>query len=101
MNVRHDAEVLLTLTGERYDGTRFTVEERVVPVATLDGAITVMGIIYNRLAVSGGVEWWNPRDGQRFHRPQYTYVLTDPDTQVLVDGALCTCDDCLRSEASS
>lgn len=92
VNVRHDATVLLTLRAGPED-QRAIVEQREVPVTLLGGAITTMSIIYNARAVSGGVEWRNPRTGEYLIRPKYDYELTDPDNQILPEGTLCDCKD--------
>lgn len=94
VNVRHDASVTLTLSAGRPDA-RFVVEESVIPITSLNGAITRMSVMYNALGVSGGTAWFHPGTGERLVRPQYTYELTDPDVQILKPGELCTCTECV------
>lgn len=91
VNVRHDA-MLLTLRAGPEDN-RQIIEQKEVPVATLNGAITVMCIKYNARAMSGGTEWRHPITGAPLERPKYDYVLTDPDNQILPEGTLCDCQE--------
>lgn len=92
VNVRHDATVLLTLRAGPEDN-RQVIEQREVPVATLNGAITVMCIKYNAETMSGGVYWRHPITGEPLIRPKYEYELTDPENQILPEGTLCDCKE--------
>ena len=61
-----------------------------VTATMLDAHIMVQSIIYNRLAMSGGVEGWNPATG-RPARIKFVYGIAD-QSFVLADGELCTCE---------
>lgn len=95
VNVRHDATVLLTLTGEQQDGTRYVLDAKTVRVAELNGAILLMEYLYKPLGVYGSGQWRHPGTGDPIRRPQYTYELTDPASQILSDGELCDCAECV------
>jgi hypothetical protein len=65
---------------------RFTVktgktilEDRLVDVEILGGALTTASIVYNRLSMSGGVEWWNPTTGLPIERPKITMKVRKQD----------------------
>jgi hypothetical protein len=93
MNVKHGTQVRLTVTaGDE------VLQQSEMDVTSLGGALTVCGIMYNRLAVSGGVSWWNPGTGYAIPKPKWTVELVDP-TDELADGQLCDCADCLSEEA--
>jgi hypothetical protein len=72
------------------------LEESVIPIDSLGGAVTRCGVMYNRLAVSGGVSWRNPGTGQPIQKPKWTWELVDPSDE-LFDGAFCDCADCERA----
>lgn len=89
MRVRHDAEARFTVTAGRQ-----VLEDRLIEVTAIGGAMTVAGITYNRLSVSGGVAWWNPATGKPIARPKVNVRVRPED--VLTGDSLCTCANCVR-----
>lgn len=86
MRVRHDAQARLTIRT-----SRTTLEDRLIEIELLGGAITVAAIIYNKLA-GIGVSWWNPVTGRPISRPKVTVRLRPED--VLTGDELCSCPVC-------
>lgn len=51
----------------------------------ISGTLVRIGFIYNRLAYSGGSEWWNPTTGDRYFAGlKYHFELIHPETGELV-----------------
>lgn len=89
VNLRHDAVITVTFS-ER--GTKRVLDVSEVPAENVGGHLTVASITYNRLSVSGGTAWWDPRTGEPLNGIQY--VLDVEDRFVLSPGQLCACDRC-------
>ena len=70
------------------------LEETVMPITDLGAHLTVCGVMYNRLAVSGGVAWGHPGDGHPISKPKWTFDLVDPSDELTGDQ-LCDCAKCL------
>ena len=89
MRFRHDAQARFTVKAGRK-----VLEDRLTSVATIGGALATAGIIYNRLAMSGGVSWWDPSTGESISRPKVQVRVRPED--VLAGDELCTCPSCSR-----
>ena len=89
MRVRHDARARFTVTAGRT-----VLQDDLIDVESIGGAITLAGFTYNRLTMSGGVSWWNPATGKPVSRPKIK-VRFRPD-DVLTGEQLCPCPSCLR-----
>lgn len=87
MRVRHDAEARFTVTAGRK-----VLEDHLVKVEAIGGAITLAGFTYNRLTMSGGVSWWDPSTGQSISRPKIKVRFRPND--VLTGDQLCMCSVC-------
>lgn len=87
MRVRHGAEARFTVSAGKK-----VLEDRLVSVESIGGAITVAGITYNSLSMSGGVSWWDPATGNPITRPKISLRLRPED--VLSDDHLCDCKNC-------
>lgn len=87
MRFRHDAELRFTVTAGRE-----VLEDRLTPVESIGGAMTVASFMYNALTMSGGVSWWNPATGKPISRPK-VQIRTRPE-DVLTGDALCGCARC-------
>jgi len=92
MRVRHDAQARFTITAGRR-----VLEDRLMAVESIGGAITVAGITYNRLSMSGGVSWWDPATGQSISKPKYSVRVRPQD--VLTGEQLCSCRNCEKEES--
>lgn len=86
MRVRHDAQARFTVKS-----SRTTLEDRLIEIELIGGAITVASFTYNRLA-GAGVSWWNPATGRPITRPKVTVRLRPED--VLTGDELCSCPVC-------
>jgi hypothetical protein len=75
---------------------REELERSIVPIESLNGAVTRCAVMYNRLAVSGGVSWWNPSTGYAIAKPKWSIELVDPSDE-LTEGQLCDCERCTTS----
>jgi hypothetical protein len=74
MIVKHGSKARFTVkTG------RTILEDRLVDVEILGGAFTTACIVYNRLSMSGGVDWWNPATGHSIERPKITMKVRKQD----------------------
>ena len=88
MRVKHDAKARITVkTG------RQVLEDELTDIATVGGAMTRISFMYNRASMSGGVDWWNPANGQSITRPKVSIRLRESD--ILTDDELCDCERCL------
>ena len=87
MRFRHDAQARFIVKAGRK-----VLEDRLTSVATIGGALATAGIIYNRLAMSGGVSWWDPSTGESISRPKIQIRVRPQD--VLTGDQLCTCPVC-------
>lgn len=94
MRVRHDALARFTVSS----GST-VLEDSLTAVDALGGAMTVAGVVYNRLAYSGGVSWWNPATGEAIKRPKVNMRVRPQD--VLGDGEECGCSRCQPTEGGS
>ncbi len=88
VRVRHDAKARFTVTAGRT-----VLEDRLVEIGSIGGAMTVAGFTYNRLTMSGGVSWWNPATGESISRPKVQVRLRPED--VLTGDRLCDCPVCV------
>lgn len=92
MHVRHDAQARITVkTGAR------VLEDRLTPVDSIGGAMTLASVTYNRASMSGGVDWWDPGTGRPISRPKVLVRLRADD--VLTGGQLCHCPACEEEAA--
>lgn len=87
MRVKHGTQARFTVKAGRK-----VLEDRLIPVQTIGGAMTVAGITYNRLSMSGGLSWWDPSSGKPVSRPKITVRFRAED--VLTGDQLCTCSIC-------
>lgn len=87
MRLRHDAQVRFTVTS-----SRTTLEDHLISVEGVSGAVTVAGVTYNRAAYSGGVSWWNPETGKPIARPKIRMRVREQD--VLSGEQECECPRC-------
>lgn len=87
MRVRHTAKARFTVTAGRK-----VLEDHLVKVEAIGGAITLAGFTYNRLTMSGGVSWWDPTTGKSINRPKIK-VRFRPD-DVLTGDQVCCCPSC-------
>lgn len=87
VRLRHGTQVRLTVTTGRK-----VLDDYLVEVEHVGGAITLAGYMFNRLSYSGGVDWWNPKTGESITRPQYKVRVRPED--VLTGDQLCTCPSC-------
>ncbi len=87
MRVRHDAQARFTVTSGRV-----VLQDDLVKVESVGGAITLASFTYNRASYSGGVDWWNPATGKPISRPKIKVRLRPSD--VLTGDQLCTCPVC-------
>jgi hypothetical protein len=86
---KHGTEIRFKLTA----GTE-VLEDTVMPLDQLDGHLTVCGVMYNRLAVSGGVSWWNPSTGYAVAKPKWSIDTVNPSDELTGDQ-LCDCSKCV------
>lgn len=88
MRVKHGAKARLIIkAGEK------TLEDELTNIDSLGGALTRAGFMYNRLSMSGGVEWWYPATGESIPRPKTRILLRQID--VLTGDELCDCSKCI------
>lgn len=93
MRVRHDTQARFTVKSGRR-----VLEDRLTPVDTLGGAMTLAGFTYNRLTMSGGVDWWDPKTGKSLGgAPQVQMRVRRQD--VLTGDQECGCDWCMAVAA--
>jgi len=89
MRVKHGTQVRFVLKS----GNRI-LEDTVMDVDLVDGHVTLCGIMYNRLGVSGGVAWWDPGTGYAIEKPKYQVTLVNPDDELIGD-MMCDCERCV------
>lgn len=87
MRVKHDAKARFTVKA-----SRSILEDHLIDVESIGGAMTVAAITYNRLSVSGGVAWWNPSTGRPIRKPKVQVRFRPVD--VLTGEQLCDCRNC-------
>jgi hypothetical protein len=87
MRVRHDAQARFTVTAGRQ-----ILEDDLMPVQTIGGAVTRASIMYNQSSMSGGVSWWNPVNGKPISRPKFQIRVRPED--ILTGDTLCDCSKC-------
>jgi hypothetical protein len=92
MRVKHDAKARFTVRA-----SRAVLEDHLVDVRYLGGAITLAGITYNRLSYSGGVSWWNPSTGRPIAKPKVQVRFRPVD--VLTGEQECDCSSCIATAA--
>lgn len=87
MRVKHNTKArIVAKSGNR------VLEDSLTDVESIGGALTRMGIVYNRLCMSGGVSWWEPATGRSIARPKISILLRPQD--ILVDSEECDCQAC-------
>jgi hypothetical protein len=87
MRVKHDAQARITVRAGKE-----VLQDELIGVESVGGAMTVASITYNALSVSGGVSWWNPATGKPVSRPKISIRLRPED--ILTGDMECNCDNC-------
>ena len=90
MRVKHGVQARFTVKSGR-----LTLEDRLNGVDSLGGAMTMAGVIYNRLSYSGGVSWWNPSTGKPLAQAPKVTMRVRPE-DVLTGEQMCDCRECQR-----
>lgn len=94
LRVTHDARARFTVTAGRT-----VLEDRLIPIEAIGSAMTVAGVFYNRLCMSGGVSWWDPATGKSISRPKVKIRVRPQD--VLTGDQLCACPACVPVETAT
>lgn len=87
IRVRHDAKARVTVRAGRR-----ILEDSLTPVDLIGASITLAGFTYNRLTMSGGVDWWDPSTGKSIPRPNVEIRFHPGD--VLTGRKECGCSRC-------
>ena len=74
MIVKHGSKARFTVKSGKT-----VLQDDLMDVELLGGALTVASITYNRLSMSGGVSWWNPTTGLPIGRPKITMKVRRRD----------------------
>lgn len=92
MNVKHTAEIREVLkAGDR------VLQERIAPARDFADSYTVWSYMYRLLGVHS-YGWRDPITHELFEKaPTYSIEVVNPD-DILEDGQLCDCRDCLGEE---
>ena len=86
MNFRHGTQIRITVKSGN-----LILEDHLSPIETVGGAYTVACILYNRAALSGGNDWWDPRTGRSIARPKL-FMRARPEDRLI--NELCSCEKC-------
>jgi hypothetical protein len=87
MRVKHGMKAHFVLKS----GNR-VLEDELMDIGLVGGHITLVSIMYNRLSVSGGCAWWDPKTDNTIAKPKYT--ISVDETQVLTGDQVCDCSKC-------
>lgn len=87
MRLKHTAKARLTVRSRT-----LVLQDDLIDAASIGGALTVAGIVYNRASMSGGVSWWNPATGRPISKPKVDLRFRAED--ILTGEQLCDCAEC-------
>lgn len=87
IRLKHGSKVRVTVKSRKT-----VLQDDLHDADSASGAVTLACIVYNRAAMSGGVDWWNPATGRPIARPKLS--IKARKTDILKDGEFCDCAGC-------
>jgi hypothetical protein len=87
MRVKHGTQCRITV-----ESGGKVLQDYLTGIETMNAAITVAGIMYNRLSMTNGVDWWDPSTGRSIERPHVLRRLRLSD--LLTGDQTCDCEEC-------